>query len=838
MAILTNIATGNFTSSSTWAQVESTTWANTLALQETGVTALTTVFQSSVNFTVPSPTTLQGLLLKLGSRVATAGNTVTARIFNATGSVAVANTTVTIDVLDMPNGVAWVYFKFPASASLVAATNYQIQILSNVAGSASFQRKTATAANWTFGLVTTTAAAPAAADQLLVQGENSAFNTFQTLTVTVDNTAATVFGPNVAGAASIEVSGKGVLSYTTAAATNSQLVLDGNLVVNQDGIFRMGQISAPIPASSTASLIFDVASNVQYGILHRVGGIIQTYGATKTTKTTLASNSGPGSLSLTTNDTTSWSSGDVIALAATVRGQIAQAETVTLSGPAVGATVPVSATSNLHDGNASATSARAHVINLSRSVKIKGISTTLQTYFTTGASGTISCNYTEFQYLGSAVAGTRGIEGNITAGTFEFVGCSFENFEVTGSCGIVLNLATSIANVQNCVFYRNAQMAVGMLTTPITLTGNTVTVNDCVAIGGTAMGATALYNLTVNSGTYTNLVASGGSVSGMIVQSTGTASTLTMNNWTAYNCTSANIQFNTISELTDSDALLTNVISYRSAAEGIAIGSSVTGAAINTEINGGRIFGNATRGITAGFVFSCNFKNLLIYNEVGYDQPNGVVMNNHVENTYFDSCEIGVALPHSTSDVRDVCPRNEHIMFFRNCLFGSTTEFSNLSNYTPQSYIGSARHDQVAGVHKMFKKFGIITSDSTFYKVQSPSQRLTPSDAANKLLSQEKRIAIPSGQGASVSVWVRKSVIGDGAAYNGNEVQLKLLADPALGIASDTIIATSSPFSNGDFELITGSIPTITDNGVARVVATCDGTSGWINIDLWAVTIV
>ena len=69
-------------------------------------------------------------------------------------------------------------------------------------------------------------------------------------------------------------------------------------------------------------------------------------------------------------------------------------------------------------------------------------------------------------------------------------------------------------------------------------------------------------------------------------------------------------------------------------------------------------------------------------------------------------------------------------------------------------------------------------------------------------------------------------------------MQIILLADPALGIASNTVIATSSAFSNGDFELITGSIPAITDNGVVRLVAACDGTSGWVNVDLWGVTLV
>jgi hypothetical protein len=551
----------------------------------------------------------------------------------------------------------------------------------------------------------------------------------------------------------------------------------------------------------------------------------------------LSTIAGPGSISLSTVDSTAWASGDVIALAPTVRGSIGQAETVTLSGPAVGTSVPVSATSFLHDGNASANNARACVLNLTRNVVIRGISTLLQTYFVTAATGSISCNFTSFQYFGSNTAATRGIEGNITSGTFEFIGCAFSNFEVAGSTGILLNSATSIANVQNCVFYRQASLAVGM-TSAVTLTGNTVTVNNCSAIGGTSMGTVALYNFTANAGTYTDLMGSASSVSAFIFQSTATASSLTISNLYAYNCTSSNIQINVISELTQSDALLTNIVSYRSAAEGIAMGSSVTGPCINTTINSGRLFGNATRGLTAGFVYSSDVKNMLIYNEAGYDQPVGIAFNNHTHNLYFDTCQIGVALAHSTSDVRDVCPRNEHIGTFRNCIFGSTTEFSNLSNFTPQSYQGSAKHDQVAGVHKMYKKYGIITSDTTFFKVASPSQRLTPSDVTNKLYSQEKKIAIPTGQGATVSVWVRKSVIGDGTTYNGNEVQLIVLSNAAAGISADTVIATSTVASNGAFELITGTTAAVTDNVALEFLIACDGTLGWINVDRWSVEVV
>ena len=836
MAVLSNVASGNFTTAATWGVVEATTWTQLLATQESGTTALTTAFQASATFTVPAIQTLQGMLIKVASRVTTAGNTLTARIYNVTGAAVVANTTVTIDVLDMQNGIGWVYLKFPANATLNTATTYRVEIASNVASSATLYRKNATAANWTFGLVTTTNQAPAAADQIVVVGENSGFNVYQTLTVTVNNTAATVFGPNVAGAAAIEVSAKGVLAFSTAAGAAYRLTLDGNLVVNELGTFTMGTIVSPMDSSSSATLTFDVASNVQYGLNIRQNGIVTTYGTPKTTKSTLASSVIPGGTTLTTNDSTGWLSGDVVAVAATARNSIAFAETVTLSADATGTSVPVSALANVHDGSASATQARAHVINLTRNVKILGVSTALNTYIVTPAtSATINFTNTQFQYMGSGTAGSRGIDLNIISGAFNMTGCAITNFEAASATGVSVNVATPVCNIQNTVFYRCNLAAVNL---PTTVTSGTMVVNDCAAIGGTGMYSTAIYNINANIGTFTNLVGSGGSVLGFAVTSLATGATLTISDLTFYSCVGTNITINTISELTESNSLVSNILSYRSAAEGVILGSVTTGACINTILNGGRIFGNATRGLTIGFVFSSFVKNFLIYNEAGYDQPNGIAFNNHVESLYVDDSQIGVALPHSVSDVRDVCPRNEHNATFRNCLFGSTTEFSNQSLYTPGSAVGSARHEQTAGVHKMFKKFGTITLDNSFYKVQAPSQRLTPTDATNKLYSQEKRIAVPTGGSALVSVWVRKSTIADGTPYNGNEVQIKLLADPAIGIASDTILATSSAYAFGTFEKITGTTPAITDNGVVRIVATCDGTTGWANIDLWTVTIV
>jgi len=834
MAFLVNRANGNWTSASTWAVIEASSWTAALATQETGTTALTAAFQASPNFTVPTTQTLQGILLKVQSRVLTAGNTVTARIFNVTGAAAVANTTVTVDVLDMPNGIGWVFFKFPANATLNTATNYQVQITANVANAATFYRKSATAAAWTFGLVTTTQQAPAAADQIVITGENSSIGAYQTLTVTMNNTSATVFGPNTAGQAAIEVSAKGVLSYTTAASTASLLTLAGNIFVNSGAVWQIGTSSAPIPAGSTAQLTFSLTANVQYGIQIRDSGTFTTYGAAKTSKTFLSAPENPGDTTLLTTDATGWLAGDLLAVSTTGRNAIAQSEAVSMTANAVGTNVPITALTNFHDGSASATAARALVINVSRNVKIAGTSATFQTYLNTPATtATVSLNNTQFQFFGSATAGTRGIDVNQVAGLFEMNGCACTNFEVALAM-VNIAVATAVATFNDCVFYRIAGAAINQ---NVNLTTNTVTVNNCAAIGGTSMGTVALFNFNCNSGTYTNLYAYGGPNLGIAILSTATAPALTTNNWTVACCTGANITVNLISENTNSAALLDTLMSYRSAAEGVLLGSATTGACINTTIANARIFGNATRGLTAGFVFSSVIKSSLIYNETGYDQPIGLAFNNHIENLYVDDCQLGITLAHSNSDVRDVCPRNEHNATFRNCLFGSVTELSNQSLFTPGSAVGSARHDQTAGVQKMWKKYGLITLDNSFYKVQAPSQRLTPSDSSNKLLSQEKRIAVPSGQAATISVWVRKSVIGDGTAYSGNEIQIIALRDPAIGIFSDTVLATSSSLAFGDFEKITGTTPTLTDNGVVRIVATCDGIAGWVNVDLWTVAI-
>jgi hypothetical protein len=151
--------------------------------------------------------------------------------------------------------------------------------------------------------------------------------------------------------------------------------------------------------------------------------------------------------------------------------------------------------------------------------------------------------------------------------------------------------------------------------------------------------------------------------------------------------------------------------------------------------------------------------------------------------------------------------------------------------------VASAKHDQTAGAQKSYYKYGTITLDNSFYVVAAPSQRMTPTSATQKFRGTDKRIAIPTGKAATISVWIRKSVLADGTTYNGNEVRLILREDTAIGISSDVVLASTTVASFGAFEKLTGTTALATDNGVFRVYIDCDGNAGWINIDLWSVSI-
>jgi hypothetical protein len=138
-----------------------------------------------------------------------------------------------------------------------------------------------------------------------------------------------------------------------------------------------------------------------------------------------------------------------------------------------------------------------------------------------------------------------------------------------------------------------------------------------------------------------------------------------------------------------------------------------------------------------------------------------------------------------------------------------------------------------AGVHRVIKRNGTISNDSTIYDVSPSSLRLTPNSAVYKLESTPFIVAVASGSTPTTSVKVRKSVAGDGTAYNGNQPRLLLRANPSAGTSynSDIVCATASAAS-GSWETLSYTLPVaVTDNVGMEFYIDCDGTTGWINVD-------
>jgi hypothetical protein len=103
------------------------------------------------------------------------------------------------------------------------------------------------------------------------------------------------------------------------------------------------------------------------------------------------------------------------------------------------------------------------------------------------------------------------------------------------------------------------------------------------------------------------------------------------------------------------------------------------------------------------------------------------------------------------------------------------------------------------------------------------------------LQSGPRAVAVDDGGTITINVYVRKSVAGDGAAYNGNQPRLIVRKNLACGITSDTVLDTMTAAA-GSWEQLTGTTAAVDADGALEFVVDCDGTTGWINVDDWSVS--
>jgi hypothetical protein len=814
MATLISKADGNFTSSSTWYTISA--GASSSQTTKSASTATTTSNVYSSTFTLTNGDTVSGFLLYL-NRSSTTG-TFTVAVSANSGSTEL--TSQTVNCSDLPANPSWVFFYLPVNAT--GASTYCVGVRSSSAGTVTVFRNS-TAGNWTRVPRLSTTATPGAADVLYIVGEFDSGNAWNARTVTMDSTATTAYG-------AMEIGAGGLLSYGTSASTNYYLRVAGDLNIWGNGELRIGNSGTPIPSSSTAVLEFNAGSAAQYGLIVNDGATFTTYGATKTVGCMLAADRASGGATITTDVSTSWKSGDVIEVASTTRTNT-QTEQKTLSGDASGTSVTVTSNfSNTHSGTGRTA---AEVINLTRNVKVRGISTSSTYYVTTTAASAWSTYYTEFYWCGSTTTAKKGIAVATTTGSFNMRYCSLHTWNSNaGSICIEAN-AASMANLtltSNVFDGDSAQPASNLLSSTSTnnFQSSSITGNYFVNGGATlcfASGNSAAVdsNRFISGGTVAIQAASLFSFSGNVIHSCSAGAT-----WNGLG--------NTLLDLS---------------------GAWFQG--LSHWFNGGGFqFTNTTNAgvVMTGTIYNCTFfgntSNNFTFKLPAYD-------------LLIDTCTFDSDGSFSTTSGIDTgsgfCGKN---ITFRNCNFGNGTSLSYLLNATSntcldmlfddcvvgvstgvaQTFASTAdgsvlrfqRYNQSTGDHRAYYPMGNVKTDTVIYNSASPSERATPSSSTKKLKSGSKFVSVNSGSTATISCYVRysKNTDSGGANYGGNAPRLVLKRNDAAGITSDTVLATHSGSAN--WVQLSGTTASVADDCILEVYVDCDGTAGWVNIDDWSVS--
>lgn len=816
MATLMSWVSGNFTAAGTWELCDSTAELDS----EANSTAISTSNLDSQTFT-PGAITVDGVAVKLSARAASPVGTFTVTLRNSTLSVDVASVTVNVSDLDSA-GNGWYFFKFASSQLLLAGNAYLIRVVCSNSGSQVTLFRNATSNNWSRQLRTTTTQAPAAGDKLLVCGELTGAGAGSNFTVTMDNTATTTFGA-IAFPQSVSINKRGTLDYGTSASTNYYLRVKGLVNVFGGGTLNIGTTGTPVPSTSTAILEFDGTANVDSGLILSNGFTCNIQGASKTVKAFLAADASAAATSLTTDVSTGWVSGDLIALASTTTTP-SQSESKALTANASGTTLTITALTAAHSGT---TPTRAELGNLTRNIVVRGISSSLNGYITVANTGVLDWDYAEFTNLGSVTTNKRGIDLNTTTGNSNIQFCSFHDF--TSSSAMCFNITNAAANnitISNNVFFNINRDHITISAT----TGTSITIDNNLLIRNSTGN---ILTLSDNGVTLTNNTAVSATNIGLaIFQAAPITGTVSGN--TAHACGGNGMQLSSPTGGTvESTTLWRN--------DGGLSVQSITGKIF---FDGLVVFGNSGYNIDVGndsqtttpiTLLELRFNELISDAGVTLTAPIGMIISSHIDNLVIDNSTFGATTTHATGDISIRTSGTVVRAKLRNCLLASGTEIANLSNLAAGSAIGSEKHDQTSGSHKAFVTRGTISIDTSIFDV-TPSMRLTPNNAVEKLETRRFRAAVASGGTLTLSAKVRESVVGDGTDYNGNRVRLILVANPALGVDSDTVLDTASVASEGAFETLSGVTPTASDDGVFEFYLDCDGTTGWVSIDTIAVS--
>lgn len=840
MAMLVSRATGNFTAAATWGVADSASGSQ--LTNPSAVTNTTTSYVYSSAFTGTNTKVSDGVVLFI-RRLNTTG-TFSVALSEDNGTTATRE--VTVNASDLPGNESWVFFEFGSTLTLDGGTDYKVGIKGSSAGNAAVGRD-ATAGNWARMVSTTDTAAPAAGDTMLVVGELTGAGTSNSFTVTMNNTATTDFGTGGASGGGVtqtnprnfnglQIGQKGTLTWGTSAATAYYLKLSGNLNVWADGTYNMGTTGTPCPRDSSMYLQMDCVSAGDFVVNYMNDSIVALQGLSRTSGNNtwfckLNTDEAVNSTSLGVDTDTGWLDNDAIAIASTTR-TYTQCEAGALNGNAGAATLTVDGFAGAGGGLAFAHSGtsptQAEIILLTRNVRISGASATATTAIAT-YSNTLDCDWAEFFWL-SGITLATGLAGKTT----DIHYCCIRETTGTGlfQSGTGMN---STVTVSNNAFYNTAKSngVNGSFTSQSSSSAANLTFTNNIAIlpSGTAGGTGFIF---ASSGTFTGNTVAGSSGAGVAVSITISGSSF--GSTVVHSCAvgAGNI-FAALTNPITVDSLTV----WRNSSNGFTIGSTSSNlAGSNITITNSSFFGNATYNIGNNLAF-VTLDNVTLNGDTGFSTSNGYRSLTGLGSAIINNCSFGVVsgiyTAHTASDINQTANGYSPMIMLSNTTLASAVEVESASSFASNAYVKSSKHDQTEGAFKSWFNTGVIERDSTIYNTASPSERLTPSSASLKLQSGIRTVAVDDLGTVTINVYVRKSVVGDGAAYNGNQPRLIVRKNLACGITSDTVLDTMT-VAAGSWEQLTGTTAAVDADGALEFFVDCDGTAGWINVDDWSVS--
>lgn len=563
-------------------------------------------------------------------------------------------------------------------------------------------------------------------------------------------------------------------------------------------------------SSSNATPILSVCAANSSGGISYAGDATQSllyYGAQLFTASALPSST------LTINTDTGWLSGDVVAIASTSR-TAAESELMVLASNAT--TSAIACGMPLVNSHAGASPTQAEVALLTRNVVVRSTSPAVMAYVYAGATAAVTLAWSEFAYLGASASQKRGIEIGTTTGSFSMTYCSVHD----GDCGITYGTASANAGftVQYCTLWNCGGAGVAAVNCVSGITSTSYTVDNVVvikAVDGFSFGDVG--------GTLAALTAVSCSGVGIKLSEAGAALGAQAGfSWVAHSNGGTGV------ELTAATGTLAGPAIWRNAGTGI-----VTAAGVTLYLS--TLFGNGSQNISLGAGVSV-LDAVTSDSDTSFSTPTGVLVNAGAICRII-GCNFSTGTGTKTAHTQDIAVASASSAQVRciNTRLSASTQVSGPSNFVDsESFVSAARLGTTAGSHRTWKRAGTILRDTAVYNAAAPSERLTPNSSSIKLESGSRLVPINSGQVLTVSVAVRKSVSGDGSAYNGNQPRLVVKRNNAVGITADTVLATMTGGA-GSWIVVSGATPAATDDGVVELVVNCDGTSGWINVDDWSV---